>query len=454
MFNVSGGFNAAAVPQSPTVSLVVSSQNPFVGDTVSFDLESTNVTEVEWSKIGNITLSSTSGNSITALANSAGEFTVTALATGPGGTTAVSFTGYVSDSDVGIAAEYRFITVESNELVILDSNRAQEDSQVVWSQVVGEAVQLSSNNNSTTASFTSTNNYNYETVLLFRVVELSDTLYTVDYVCVTVNKATSPSKRIANVIAKARVTLGDKSKDRYSDEEMVILVDEAQTDFCKQTKILKEFKEIQVIDGEAFVDLPEDCWMLTRASYNNKKFSLLTYADVDAIIRNDSTPHTNFTISAGWEGEVGEPKALIYDKNNLGRVRIYPIPDTALNEQTSDFGLLTDIDALVNDGSSSSDYGASSSSSSSYGVLRIYYVKMPEEVTQLTDNLDMPKMFDVALKYYITGQSFLNDLDSGWQEKGLQQLRFYEREVEAAKKSEASNHARTGEFKTNYRSGF
>lgn len=344
------------------------------------------------------------------------------------------------------------MTVDADTLVILESIPVYNDSSVVWNQVAGQAVELY-NANTDTAHFTSVSNFSHDSVLVFRVSEIRASEVTVDYMYVTVNRSLIPGRRIQRILDGARLTLGDKSKDRYSDNDLILLLNEAQEDFCKETKILKGLKEVHLKEFEAFADLPSDCWQLTRASYRNTKLPLMTYADVDHIISNQAV-FNKLDIKAGWEEAIGIPQALIYDKNNLDKVRVYPIPANIDEEEDfNGFGVVTSIDALVDDGSVSTEYGVVSQVFTAGGILRVYYVRNPEEILETTDELSIPPMFDIALKYYIIAHSFMNDLDSGWQEKGLQQLRFYEREVQRAKKSESVNHTKTGEFATLYRKG-
>jgi len=261
--------------------------------------------------------------------------------------------------------------------------------------------------------------------------------------------------RITDIISKCRVTLADKDGDRYTDDDLIALIDEAQEDFCKETKILKASANVSLFVGAQTLIMPEDCFMLTRATYQNEKIPLLTYSDVDFFLSNgDSQNLLGMTYS--WEEEIGTPEALIYDKNNLGEVRVYPIPANLVEEDTvtvDPLGVVSDLD-LFGVLTTSDTFGTVTDIETTGDVVKIYYVKFPTKVTTVNSTLDLDRVFDTALKYYVTGKSFLNDLDTGWQEKGLQQLQFYEREVKRAKNNAASNHVSSGEFSTNYRSSF
>lgn len=98
-----------------------------------------------------------------------------------------------------------------------------------------------------------------------------------------------------------------------------------------------------------------------------------------------------------------------------------------------------------------SDFGVVSGITENTGILYIYYVKVPNSITQLTDSLATSPMWDKALKYYVIGHAFLVDIDAEYQAKGMEQLQLYERELLKAKKTEQRDGTRAGEFKTDYR---
>lgn len=357
-----------------------------------------------------------------------------------------------TESGLSIQTRSVTLTVQADSVTILESIPVFSDSLVQWNQVAGEEIDLK-DRNEVNAYFTSPSNFTHDSVLVFRVVEVKDLEFTSDYMYITVLRATEPGKRVQSIIDRARVTLGDKNGDRYSDSSLLILMNEGQEEFCKRTKILRGISTVPLFEGKEIIDLPEDCWRLTRASYNNAKLPLLTYGDVDSILSNSNT--NQYKLSYKWEDEYGEPRALIYDKNDLGQARIYPIPEAQAEViPTSYFGVLAGIDEALADGSVSTNYGTTSDIVDAEGILRVYYTRMPEEVNQLSDELSIPKMFDIALKYYIVAHSFLNDLDGGWQEKGMQQLRFYEQQVEEATISTSTNHTSSNDRVTHYRNGF
>jgi len=86
--------------------------------------------------------------------------------------------------------------------------------------------------------------------------------------------------------------------------------------------------------------------------------------------------------------------------------------------------------------------------------LRCYYLKNPIDIVDETSDLDIPAMYDIALKFYLCGQAFMNDIDTAYQQKGAAQMMIYERHVKTAKKDSMRDFTRAGQFETTYRRGF
>lgn len=66
--------------------------------------------------------------------------------------------------------------------------------------------------------------------------------------------------------------------------------------------------------------------------------------------------------------------------------------------------------------------------------LFVYYLKIPEEIIDIESEIATPELYDVALKFYVAGQAYLQDIESGSSQKGAQQLSMYENHVNMAKK--------------------
>lgn len=308
--------------------------------------------------------------------------------------------------------------------------------------------------------------------------------------------------RIENILKKARYSLADPNKERYTDERLLEAISEGQRDIARQTRLLKAEVEIVLSLAEPLYKLPSDLWLITRATFDNTPIPLMSYDRMD---ERDCTWYTDFG---------NRVEALIYDKRNMQEIRVYPRPDesytlkeysfVADNPLATDsagltaeqilalqayvaaldtlvaqpdlqmpdiyanaggiinilptspdakamfgvvtsldglvaqplYGVLTDIE-LVNDYKSwpgdvqfSSLYGVTTGVSDTTGILHINYIKDPEDLVSTEDELVLPPIFDNALRYYVAGQAFADDLDSQYQAKAGDSMAMYNRELQ------------------------
>lgn len=271
--------------------------------------------------------------------------------------------------------------------------------------------------------------------------------------------------RIERIIKNARMVLADKNADRWTDDDLLSILDEGHKDLCQQSKILTARAEVTLTVDSPFFTLPDDCWQLTRATFDNQVLPFVTYNQLDEL--SSIAPHCNSIRdynSADWQTDVGLPEAIVYDRRNMSEGRVYPTPDANALEQatfSSPFGVSTESE----DGTVLPVFGFSDSAPGTdpFGLLTAYsdtpelacyYLQIPADLEELTDDLATPRMFDTALKYYVIGNAFLTDLAEEYQAKGVQQLGFYSRELELAMKTSARDHQRAGASHTTYRTGF
>ena len=94
--------------------------------------------------------------------------------------------------------------------------------------------------------------------------------------------------------------------------------------------------------GQYLYDLPANCWLVTRATYNGSKIGLATYDELDSLVaaqvsaarqQENNTSGTSVTkdfdfIGTDWEEDTGSKvDALIYDRRDMNEIRAYPIPN-------------------------------------------------------------------------------------------------------------------------------
>lgn len=145
--------------------------------------------------------------------------------------------------------------------------------------------------------------------------------------------------RIESILKKARYSLADPNAERYSDARLLEAISEGQRDIARQTRLLKAETDIVLSQAEPIYKLPDDLWMITRASFNNKVIPLISYDRMDAR-------------DCGWFTQFSNVvDALVYDKRNMHEIRVYPRPNDTYAEDKyafeSDQPLVVDVNGLT-----------------------------------------------------------------------------------------------------------
>ena len=309
------------------------------------------------------------------------------------------------------------------------------------------------------------------------------------------------STRLASIILRVRDTLSDHNQDRWSDDRLLRLIDEAQKDIAKQSKILKGTYDIPLNVGVSNYTLPDNVWLITRATFDSYEIPLVSYDQQDEQARkmvlanrqNREDGRKGFGSNIGdsygrinWELAEGDRvESLVFDNRNINDIRVYPIPSTEiadsvytfLNEGETVFvgdellGVATSIDDYTLDSiygtvtslydpnvsleTFDSPYGFVTEVSESVALVKLWYIRIPDQLTSLADDLEMPPMFDVAIKHYVIGHALRDDIDVQYRQMGAESLELYARELRIADETDGSDGTRSAtNFNTSYRGGF
>lgn len=278
--------------------------------------------------------------------------------------------------------------------------------------------------------------------------------------------------RVTDILTRARDTLADPNKERWSDDRLLRLLDEAQKDFARQTSLLKGYTTIPVTPNISVYSLPADCWRITRAHYAERNLRLVSHEAMD-------------TLDEDWYTRTGPTiEALVFDQRNDNVVRCYPIPDDSsvqynyTFEQTdtpeyagagrfgvvtefSDytfagvFGVVTDLfDPNIQTESFDPIYGVVTDVGESSGNIAIFYIRDPMTIQSIDDELEISSRWDVALKHYVIGHAFLDDLDTQYQQRGSTALSLYDRELNMAQRTARHDGTAAQIYETSYNGGF
>lgn len=304
--------------------------------------------------------------------------------------------------------------------------------------------------------------------------------------------------RIEDILTKARYPLADANKERWTDERLLMLVDEAQKDIAHHTKLLKSTYEFAPIAGQKTYTLPDDVWLITRVTFDNEKLDLVSHDTLDRYIEtivlsrnrdvHDERTSVNSdfdSIWAKWEVEEGSDiEAIIYDRRNQNEISVYPIPNTEIYDVSATFtnpdsqfanggnagsitevddytlssvyGVTTDIyDPIINQENINSQWGLVTSWYEISKYLKVYYIKSPATLTSVNDDLVVPPMYDKALEYYVIATAFSDDINTGSEAKADKFMAKYAREITVADETKRTNATNTSQqYRTIHRNPF
>lgn len=206
--------------------------------------------------------------------------------------------------------------------------------------------------------------------------------------------------RLENIILKVRDTLADHAGERWPTDRLIRLVDEAQKEICRNAKLLRTKVTIPVYDNQASYKLPNDLLLLDRVLYNNAVLPMKSHLQLD---------QNNCEGKETWETETGDARAVVYDKQNRGEIKLYPIPalkpkpidykfvpavwqEDINYEMSSDFGVI--VEGSLGD-TIDSDYGVAVDIDSFYNIYK------PEDDCGCNSLVDIPD--NISSDYGLVG---------------------------------------------------
>ena len=188
--------------------------------------------------------------------------------------------------------------------------------------------------------------------------------------------------RISEILKKARYSLSDLDGDRWTDERLVYLLDEAQKQLIHKTGSLKQIYNLDAYEGQRVYTLSDDVVTINRVEYKQTKLQFIDMDKFYDIMDNSKNP-----------------MFCIYDKLDRNNFVIYPTP-----EEDAD------------------------------NAIAVYATIMPPTISSTTDEdsvLKVSSIYDNAMYYYIVYSALLDSQDteslqvaSEFKNKYLTELRY------------------------------
>lgn len=122
--------------------------------------------------------------------------------------------------------------------------------------------------------------------------------------------------RVEAILVSVRDTLNDPRQERYTTDMLLRLINEAQKVIAVKANLLRDKQTIGLEAGVASYTLPYGGYKITRVLDTNKtKLPVYTHSYMDKHFGED------------WETHTGpEIEAVVYDKQQLTSIKVYPIP--------------------------------------------------------------------------------------------------------------------------------
>lgn len=279
--------------------------------------------------------------------------------------------------------------------------------------------------------------------------------------------------RLQQIIKDARYKLGDVTAERWKDDRLLRLANAAQLDIAKQTKLLKKTFRINLQEGQYMYKLPEDVWLILRATYNNSPIALKTYDEMDdyteslgvnrlgRINSSYSSSSNNSSLAAHhkWDNDSGpDALALIYDNRNMEDIRVYPIPKdvsdisytfskvgppeflgdeltgivVGITDYTfnTPYGIVVGLyDPAIEEEFFNDVHGVVTSIGETDKMIQIWCIRRPVELVTVYSNLEIASIYDDAIMHYIVAHAYDDDTDTRSLDKSQKAFALYEREL-------------------------
>lgn len=259
--------------------------------------------------------------------------------------------------------------------------------------------------------------------------------------------------RVSDILVRARDSLADDAKNRFTDARLIRLLNEAQLQVAVATKVLRTEVISTITPFASTICLPENCISVLRVEWEGVKLELKSHDEMD--IKDKK-----------WKATTGlVPTTVVYDLREPSTLQLWPAlqyDDSVL----SNLGLVTDMTGAV----IADDFGVAETITGSvvigqptFGVLAtiqiaeyslvIQYARKPAVIVSIDDTIEVPDIFDSALKHYVVGMALRDNMDIQNRQVGQEILAQASSEVAIALRLLRSDYTAMTQYNTTYNGG-
>lgn len=178
---------------------------------------------------------------------------------------------------------------------------------------------------------------------------------------------------VSEIAARIKRQFGDESGVQVTDEDILRWVNDAQKEITRIQSLLETQATTTVISGQNEYSLPLDILMLRSIRLGGQKIRTLSLQEAEEYI-------PGFDDETTWA--TGTPEVAWIWANNIS---LYPIPTSA-------------------------------------GTLKVYYTRVPVEVTAMIDSPELPVKYHPRIVEYCLAQAY--EMDENWDGAGNKSSQF------------------------------
>lgn len=217
------------------------------------------------------------------------------------------------------------------------------------------------------------------------------------------------------VLTEVRYILSDSAKDRWTDERLLILLNDGILDIAKNTTLFIETIFYVVTNLVVDIDMSALVIKFARAEYLDEPLPFYSFDEMD---KKDKK----------WQTKTGDKvEALVYDHQRAGVLKQYPIVSNAQNPNilySGAYGIITYIsysDILPEVQDTYGDLGEIPDD----GYIKFYYVRKHAKVTDINTTLEIDDLIKQPLIHYIAGMAFRDNQDTQSRGQAAEELSLY-----------------------------
>ncbi|NCB95269.1 MAG: hypothetical protein EOM35_02195 [Negativicutes bacterium] len=244
---------------------------------------------------------------------------------------------------------------------------------------------------------------------------------------------------VKDLIKKVRFILSDTEINRWSDERLIVLLNEGLNNIAKDTILFVETAFVKLNNLQVEYDFSDFAIKILRIEYQGLPLKAFSHAEMD---RKD--PY--------WQtAEGSELKAYVIDKQKEARIKLYPILQNSNNTLVnfgSPFGIITGITYSEFQLEVASDFGDLGEVDAS-DYVKLYYIKRPPEITSILDEVELSSLIQEPVTHYIAAGAFRDNTDVQNRSIAVDEMNLYTSQLSSYVIEKAQNFSQEG-YTTRY----